>query len=614
MKRKYTLSQNFTWMLRYIREFDPPLLVWIAINAVATAAGNIVPIVFPKLIIDELTGGVGGTERVIWLAVIFGAAMFVTTGVTAISYGTAPPVPSGSMSIRFIALRLKFHVMQNLKNMTMDFEHLENPEVLDMASRATRAMDGNYVGVEGMSRQVLTMLRSLLTLIGTVAVVAVMGRWVLLVTLALLVVNYLLSDKARKREKEIRDSLAPTDRKVRYLEDMSGDFAYGKDIRLFSLKDLILGRLTKEQATAFAGNDKILKLWLNVGHGQSLTALAQEALMYAWLCRRVIVGTVGIGSFLMYITSIRTFSSALNDILDGFSSLQQQSAVITDYRAYIDIPDAPSGTGTPDADENGAEIEFAGVSFKYPGGDKYALQNVSFKIRAKEKLAVVGLNGAGKSTFIKLLMRLYSPESGRILLNGVDIQTYDREEYFKLFAAVFQDINMFAFTVAENISMRAREKTDAPRVRRALELAGLSAKIDSLPKGAATSMLKNLDLDGAELSGGETQKLALARALYKNAPFIVLDEPTAALDALAEERLYLEFDKLTQGKTAVYISHRLASTRFCDRIALFEDGMIAECGTHDELLLRGGKYAGLFNIQAQYYRDGAGQREEDAAI
>jgi ATP-binding cassette subfamily C protein len=260
----------------------------------------------------------------------------------------------------------------------------------------------------------------------------------------------------------------------------------------------------------------------------------------------------------------------------------------------------------------GADVEFEHVSFKYPGSGQYALRDVNLKISAGEKLAVVGLNGAGKSTFIKLLMRLYTPESGRILLGGVDIQTYKRDDYFKLFSAVFQEINTFAFSIAENVSMRETNKTDAARVRKVLDLAGLSEKLGSLPKGIETSMLKNLDLEGVEFSGGETQKLALARALYKDAPYIVLDEPTAALDALAEERMYLEFDKLARGKTAVYISHRLASTRFCDRILMFEGGTIAECGTHEALISQGGKYAELFGIQAQYYRSGAERAETEA--
>jgi ATP-binding cassette subfamily C protein len=618
-KPRYTLAQNFAWMLRSIREFDPALFAWIAMNAVSTALGNMVPIVMPKLIIDELTGG-GSTDRVILLAVLFGAALFITGSITGISYGFGT-IPSGSMSIRFIALRIRFHARQNLKNMTMDFQNLENPEILDMSQRAERAMYGNYEGVEGMSRLVLTMFRSLLTLLGTISVVVVMGYWLLLVAIAVLAVNYIVSNRARIRDKQILDDLAPTNRKIRYMEDMTSDFRYGKDLRIFSLKDFVLQRLSAEHNTSFEGGVKRQKLALFSGNVGSVTTLVQEIAMYAWLCRQVITGAINIGSFLMYITSIRTFSASLDELLDGFVSLQRQSAVICDYRAYVDLPDAKTG-GAPVPEEKltgGGTVEFEHVSFKYPGSDQYALRDVSFRIDLHEKLAVVGLNGAGKSTFIKLLMRLYSPESGRILLDGTDIQTYDLNQYFRLFSAVFQEINTFAFTVAENISLQEYDITDLGGVRLSLEKAGLLEKINELPKGIDTPMLKNLDPDGVEFSGGETQKLALARALYKNAPFIVLDEPTAALDALAEERLYNEFDKLTRDKTAVYISHRLASTRFCDRVLLFENGTIAECGTHEALLAAGGKYAELFSVQAQYYRNsdsdnGAVTEREEALL
>jgi ATP-binding cassette subfamily C protein len=591
-------------MLRCIKQFDPRLFAWIALNAVTAALGNIVPIVFPKLIVDELTAG-GSTERVIWIAAAFGLSLFVTSAITGISYGLQPDIPSGSMSIRFIALRIKFHIRQNLKLMTMDYQNLENPDVLDKFNRAERAFYGNYNGLEGMSRQVLTMFRSLLTVIGTVTIVAVMGHWLMLVVIAALAVNYIVSERVSRRNKKLTDELARLERQINYVEHMSYDFTYGKDIRIYGFKDLIMDIFCKDHSAHAAQYTKIHKGERNVQNVSAVTAFVQEAAMYAWLCWRVIAGAVSIGSFLMYITAIRTFSDALNAVMNGFVQLSSQSRRISDWREFDDIQDAPGGSEIPSADiqKSGGVIEFDKVSFKYPGSDKYAVKDMSLTIGAQEKLAVVGLNGAGKTTFIKLLMRLYSPESGRILLNGVDIQTYDRDEYYKLFAAVFQEINLFAFTVTENISMRTLNETDNECISRSLEQAGLSGKISGLDKGVHTPMLKALYDDGVEFSGGETQKLALARALYKNAPFIVLDEPTAALDALAEERLYNEFDRLSAGKTAVYISHRLASTRFCDRIVMFENGAVAEVGSHDELLTKGGKYADLFAVQAQYYKD-----------
>ena len=243
------------------------------------------------------------------------------------------------------------------------------------------------------------------------------------------------------------------------------------------------------------------------------------------------------------------------------------------------------------------------ILFKYPKAEKYALKNLNLTLKAGERLAVVGLNGAGKSTFIKLLLRLYEPTEGEIFLNGVNIKEYSKTSYYRVFAPVFQDVNLFAFPLAEYVSMQAPDNTDKELSEKCLIDAGLGEKLAELPKGVDSELLKIIYDDGIDLSGGEKQKLALARALYKDAPVVVLDEPTAALDALAESKLYGDFDKLIGGKTAVYISHRLSSTRFCNEVAMFKDGEMVEHGTHRELLDKGGAYAEMFHIQAQYYVD-----------
>ncbi len=603
-KPKYGLLGNLLFVMRGIREFDWKLFLWVGLNDVFSALGQMVPLIFPKLIIDKLTNG-GGARQVVLLALSFGAAMFVTSGVTNLT--------NNIISIRMISARLRFIAKSGYKFMTMDFQNLENPDILDLSQKGDRAYNDNNSGVEGVMHRLQSSLGHILTLAGTATVLSIMGTEILLVVLAVLSINFVISGIARKKDKAENDKLAPFWRKLNYLTYTVSDFAYAKDIRLFGMKGFILGRYGDEQKSVFKGFMKIQKMWLGVRGMQAVTALLQQVALYAYLCLRVLAGTINIGSFVLYLTSINTFASELNGLFDDIQSLQQQSAVICDLRSFLDLPDPDSGEATPpeSVHTEGAVIEFENVSFRYPGSDKYALKDVSFTIRPHEKLAVVGLNGAGKTTFIKLLMRLYTPLSGRILLNGVDIREYKRKEYFKLFSAVFQEIQLFAFTLAENVSMREYDKTDFSRAAEALERAGLKDKLDSLEKGLDTAMLKVIDEDGVEFSGGENQKLVLARALYKDAPFVVLDEPTAALDALAEERLYREFDGLTKDKTAIYISHRLASTRFCDRVAMFEEGSIIECGTHEELIAKRGKYAELFNVQAKYYREEA-EREETA--
>ena len=250
------------------------------------------------------------------------------------------------------------------------------------------------------------------------------------------------------------------------------------------------------------------------------------------------------------------------------------------------------------------EFKFENVSFKYPGHDNYVLKNINFTLKSGSKLAVVGVNGAGKTTFIKLIMKLYEPTEGRILLNGVDIRKYEREAYFKLFSPVFQNVECFALPIYQNISFADEERTDMERVQEALEKSGLMKKISMYEKGVHTNLLKIFDENGIDLSGGERQRLAMARALYKGGKVVILDEPTAALDALAEDRMYREFEDMVGKKTSIFISHRLGSTHFCDKIAMFEDGEIVEEGTHQQLMKLNGKYAYMFNIQSQYYKGG----------
>ena len=274
-----------------------------------------------------------------------------------------------------------------------------------------------------------------------------------------------------------------------------------------------------------------------------------------------------------------------------------------DLRSFLELNGEEAENLLPLPETDSLELQFHDVSYCYPGADKDALSHLNLTLHSGEKLAVVGLNGAGKTTMIKLLLRLYDPTEGYITLNGTDIRKYRREDYYRLFSPVFQNIELFALPLAYNTSMRPKQETDRIRVDACLRDAGLGNKLDELANGLDTELLKVASEDGIDLSGGEKQKLALARALYKGAPVVVLDEPTAALDALAEKQLYERFDRMIGKKSTVYISHRLASTRFCDCIALFNNGRMTEYGTHDELIGKGGEYAHLFEVQAQYYRE-----------
>ena len=410
-----------------------------------------------------------------------------------------------------------------------------------------------------------------------------------------------------KRDKiKFSDAMAPTWRKMNYLESTTKNFDFAKDIRLFNMSNAFFNQLSGVNETYKELNRKHhnrMVLW-EVSLGSVL--IVQKILMYTWLVYNVVTGAYQISDFVLYVGLVSTFHASVGYVNWIYSDMRTNSLMINDYRNFVDWKEDRETADEKDGhiteiNLDKFEFRFENVSFKYPGHDNYVLKNVNLTIKNGAKLAVVGVNGAGKTTFIKLMMKLYEPSEGRILLNDVDIKEYNREEYFKLFSPVFQNVECFAMPIYQNISFAEEDKTDMNKINEVLEQSGLSEKINSYEKGIHTNLLKIFDKEGIDLSGGEKQRLAMARALYKDGKVVILDEPTAALDALAEDRMYREFENMIYGKTAVFISHRLGSTRFCDKIAMFEDGTIVEEGTHEELMAKNGKYAYMFGIQSQYY-------------
>ncbi len=333
--------------------------------------------------------------------------------------------------------------------------------------------------------------------------------------------------------------------------------------------------------------------------------LLRDGAAYAVLIVRAVRGGVSVGSIARYVSCIALLMAAVLGLVDSVQRTLVNDKYLKRYFSYFDIPNGMyKGSLTVEKrDDNEYNVEFKDVSFRYPNAQAWALRHVNLKFRVGEKLAVVGMNGSGKTTFIKLLCRLYDPTEGVILLNGVDIRKYDYDEYMSLFSVVFQDVKLFAVSLGQNVA--ADTDFDRERVNACLARAGFERRESTLPKGLDTPLYKDYDKDGVEISGGEAQKIALARALYKDAPFIILDEPTAALDPVSEYEVYSHFNSIAGDKTAVYVSHRLASCRFCDKIAVFDAGRIVQTGRHEELLAAGGgKYCGLWNAQAQYFHAG----------
>lgn len=514
---------------------------------------------------------------------------------------------------RFIHARLCMIQKQNLKIMRINYEHLENPDVMDCYERAGQACNNNMNGVEGMMREGAEFLKSLAVVLVGLAIIGSLNLWMVLLVFAVTVLNFLFRNyTSRTAKKKVWDPLAPWWRKNQYMQNTTTDFAAAKDIRMFGLKDWLCDKYRELAKVRCDAQRKNEKLWRNAGFVGAATWLVSQAGVYAYLIYQVIQGNVTIGDFTMYTASFATFFNFINELLTHAGNLLACSREVDDFRSFLDFGEGDEEDGgIPVPKLDSYEFTFKNVSFRYPKAEAYALKNLNLTVKAGERLAVVGLNGAGKSTFIKLLLRLYEPTEGEILLNGVNVKDYNRHDYYQVFAPVFQNVELFAFPLAENISMQAPDETDAKKAEECLQAAGLKEKLETLPKGVKTEVLKVIYDDGVDFSGGEKQKIALARALYKDAPVVVLDEPTAALDAVAESRLYEDFDKLIGGKTAVYISHRLSSTQFCNHVAMFSGGEMVEYGTHKSLLEQNGEYAKMFRIQAQYYMEESGE-EADA--
>lgn len=596
LHKEYGVVSNCIYILKRFKKYRPSLIFFIITGAAAAASISYIWSFIGKLVIDMIQSSAAGGDimpLVKLVAATTAAELFIMW------LNTVSTVKTG---LGFTYVRLMIIKERIAKTLDMDYEALETPEMLDRLQKAKRATAGDWQGVQGMMTYMQVLFTQIISIIIAIIIMTSFDPLIILVIAVLSYIQFLYFDHIRKKDKkEMWDAMMPHWRKLEYMENVTTDFSYAKDIRLFGMKKF----LAKKQKDVY---DEELRHWIksrqywiyNSIFSHSIS-LVRQLIITGWLVYSVIAKDLSIGNFTLYLASAGAFSNAINEVLSALSALRERSAHTDDYRSFMDIP-CDSGKDTipvPKADKY--VFTFENVSFKYKGQEKYALKNLNITVAAGEKLAVVGLNGAGKSTFIKLLLRLYDVTEGRILMNGTDIRRFDRAEYYRLFSPAFQDVTVFAFPMAENVSMSPPDETDKNKAEKCVREAGLGDKMDKLEKGIDTELLKVLYDDGVDLSGGEKQKLALARALYKGSDIIVLDEPTAAFDALAEYRLYKSFNGLVGNRTAVYISHRLSSTRFCDRVAMFKDGEMTETGTHEELMAKNGDYAEMFRVQAQYY-------------
>jgi ATP-binding cassette subfamily B protein len=492
------------------------------------------------------------------------------------------------------------------KTITTDYLNIEPREARQAFEKAWEALDSNWVGLEAMDKQAPQLFIGAIGMIVYAIIVAFYVPWVLLVMAGMVIVSFLFSAWGYSYMKKKRGEEERLYHKSYVMKNDATTLENSKDIRSYRLDrwfDSVYAILCKD---LFNLKWKIQAHFFLGEVSNNLFLFARDAIAYSLLIPQVINGSISLASFTFLVGIIAGFSTWVNDFTTACNKARFESIKVEDYRKALATPDSFNhGKGVDIKSlQKPFEIVFDHVGFHYPGDDKEILHDVCLRIRPGEKIALVGNNGAGKTTLVKLLCGLYQPTQGRILLNGIDVKEFNINDYMSLISALFQDVEPLAFTLKTNVTCCPDADVDEARFEKAIADADLSEKVASLPQKENTFITQMFDLSGVQLSGGENQKLLLARALYKNAPLLVLDEPTAALDPLSEEKMYKHYVSFAEGNTSIFISHRLASTRFCDRIVFLEGGRIEEIGTHEELLKGNRKYKEMFLLQAKYYKEG----------
>ncbi len=518
-------------------------------------------------------------------------------------------------------LWLIFYVWLREKFFAMDYESMEKPEMAEKLLFSERTSD-MYGGLDNLLNFYCNILRAILNIALSFSLVlhlclmkpsgehGLAGRLadpipslVLFagLLLGMCVCSWIAYTRFAAKQMEIFESHTGVEERLSYmLYNVFGNEKTGKIIRIYGMEEMILGNTAQYNEKSRAYFAEMTNVENAANHANNLVSSVFTLGAYLLAALKVVAGAVTVGAFTQYVGALNQFGSSCFSLIAGHGELRKICTTMTDFLTFLDMEN-PHASGTipvEKRDDGEYELAFENVSFHYPGSEELALKNVNFKLRIKGKLAVVGRNGAGKTTFIKLLCRLYEPTEGRITLNGVDIRKYDEEEYRRIFGVVFQDFKLFAFPVWENVT--AGYERQEHRIWKALEQADADSLVRNMENGLDTWLYKGVE-DGVEISGGEAQKLALARALYKDMPVVILDEPTAALDPKAEAEIYERFGQMVEGRTSIYISHRMSSCRFCDEIIVFQDGQIVERGSHKELLVAGGCYKEMWDAQAKYY-------------
>lgn len=598
-KPRYNTMQNVWFMVKLAwTQKEKKVLILSLLFALCTVAQNLVNLYVSPTILSVVERHASFTEL---LGTILGFTLAMILLAAALAYINC--------NILFGKVTLRSYLLYQiaLKSATTSYSNLDNEDFQKLSKKARQGCNDNNAATEAIWETLTALTTNLLGFFIYLFLLGSIQPFFIFLILLTTVISYLLGHYANNYRYQNRDEEAGYSRQLYYLEERAKDIQTAKDIRIFGLRPWLneLYNKTFDAYSAFENRVQNVYIWAKIT--DLILTFLRNAIAYAVLVGLVLQNRLDVTGFLLYFSAVSGFAEWITEILNQYHILHRQSLDICTIREALDYEEPflfETGQHLQPEAEKSYEIRLENVSFRYPNADADTLTNINLTLHPGEKLAVVGLNGAGKTTLIKLLCGFLDPTEGSVLLNGTDIRSFNRKDYYKLFSAVFQNFTLLPATIAANVA-QTDEDIDMARVKKCIRYADLQKKIGSLPNGYETYLNREVYEDAILLSGGETQRLMLARALYKNAPIIILDEPTAALDPIAESDMYQKYNEMTTGKSSVYISHRLASTRFCDRIILIADGKIKEEGTHDTLLALGGSYASLYEVQSKYYKEGS---------
>ena len=590
---RYHVFQNIIFLIQDIRKEHPMLLLLIAVQILLGVVSPVFGIYMPKLALD-LVMNQADRKEIFAVLGSFGLMM-------ALAMALSGMADLGKYML-YNDMRRYYQMKLYLQSLSCDYKNVESEEGQTKYQRAMATLwCGDGSGTSQMVVAAIDIAVSVLCFVIYSGILSTLSFTVIFLLVILSLISLAATRHAQNYEYQKQDEAAIYNRKLSYVTGTGSDVQFGKDMRLYqigqwflNLRDTLIGQSGKLTA-------KIQNRYFGAGIVNAVVLMLRDGISYSYLIYAVISHEITVSEFTLYFGAITSFSGFVSGIVRNLNELNGANLKMNSMREFLNNTDEPDPEFPVELSQiQDMSMEFRDVSFSYQPDGKPVLDHFNLKINSGEKVALVGVNGAGKTTIIKLLCGFYRPDSGEILIGGKDIRNFRKEDLLTLFSAVFQELYIPPFTVAENVAMRQSGSLNRSRVQECLTRAGLWEQISQCEAGIDTPMTREIG-EGLVLSGGQQQKLLMARALYKDAPILILDEPTAALDPIAESQTYQQFHEIARDKTAIYISHRLASTRFCDKIAFLKDGKITEEGTHEKLLQKGGDYCRMFTVQSSYY-------------